>query len=255
MNDDDREELLYRRIAEKVAESADKQIKGRYFWTALLFAGLSWFGGVALITSIVQSRVAEKMEPAQMAVAQAKVLTEQLSTSLNDAQKNATKLIDSLKVTNQKLDDAVSNENRLEKQLAALQSAAELAASQVNEHLKVLNQAVTQSDIGQGSKAEAVAKLDTAHVVIRFASTDAPANLVAQLPAKIESSGKYSVTIESSHVFVGSSSLRYFYKGDGISAYEIARVTTEALRQLGVDGKTVPIVDLTGLPIKRIHPA
>jgi hypothetical protein len=214
-----------------------------------LFAGVSWFGGVGLVTSIVQTRVAEKMEPAERAVTHANVLTEQLSSSLTDAKKDATNLIASLKETNQKLKETESNETRLEKQLATLQSAAELAGSQVNEQLKALSQVITQFDIGQGSKAQAVAKLDTAHVAIRIAP-DAPADLVAQLPTKIASSGKYSVTIEKSRVFVGSSSLRFFYKGDDESAKEIARVTTEALQQFGLDNKTIPIVDLTGLPIK-----
>jgi hypothetical protein len=85
MNDDDREELLWRRISEKVGDGVDRQIKSRYFWAALVFAGVSWFGGAALITSIVQLRVADKMEPAQAAIAQEKVLAEQLTASLNEA--------------------------------------------------------------------------------------------------------------------------------------------------------------------------
>jgi hypothetical protein len=249
MNDDDREELLWRRITDKVAEGADKQIRGRYFWAALVFAGVSWFGGAALITSIVQLRVADKMEPAQMAVAQAKILTEQLSAALIEAQKNAAKLNDSLKETDQKLDVALNSEKSLEQQLAAFQSAAELAFNQFNDRVKVLSRAASQSDIGKDSKAEILAKLDATHVTIRLGG-DVPPDLAAQLPAKIMSRGKYSVTVEGGRVFIGGSSLRYFYKEDDALAKETAAIATDALRQSGINNKPVPIVDLSGLPIK-----
>lgn len=249
MDQEDREELIWRRIADKVAESADKQIKTRYFWAALLFAVTSWFGGVALITSIVQSRVAEKMEPAQQAVAQAKILTEQLSVSLNEAQKSAAKLNDSLKEINKKLEDASNNETELEKKLGAIQSDAQLAISQFNERIKVLGQVIAQIDSGQSDRATTLAKLDVAKVVVRFGEA-VPAGLPAQFAAKLQSSGKYSVEAEGGRGFIGASSLRYFYKEDAASAKELALIATELIRQSNIENKEIPVVSLSGLPIK-----
>jgi hypothetical protein len=249
VNEEDREELLWRRVAEKVVEGADRQIKGRYFWAALIFAVVSWFGGAALITSIVQLRVAEKMEPAQMAVAQAKLLTEQLSTSLNEAQKSAAKLNDALKETNQKLEVALNNEGDLERQLEAFQSAAKLAFNQFNDRVKAIGNAVTQSDSGQGSRAEAVAKLNAAYIAIRI-SGGVSKELATQFLASIASKGKYTVTLEGGREFVATSSLRYFYPEDAILAAEIERIATEALGKSGIDNKRIPIVDLSGRAIK-----
>ncbi|CCE08670.1 hypothetical protein BRAS3843_2790023 [Bradyrhizobium sp. STM 3843] len=249
MNDEDREELLWRRVAEKVVEGADRQIKGRYFWAALIFAVASWFGGAALITSIVQLRVAEKMEPAQMAVAQAKLLTEQLSASLTEAQKSAAKLTEALKDTNQKLDVALSNEGNLERQLQAFQSAAQLAFDQFNDRVKILGTVVTQSEAGQGSRAEAIAKLDAGHITIRVGA-GVPKTLAADLAAKIGSQGKFTVTMEGGREFVASSSLRYFYLEDAALAAEIERVVADVLKQSGIDNRSIPLVDLSGRPIK-----
>lgn len=249
MNEDDREELLWRRVADKVAEGANRQIKDRYFWAALIFAVVSWLGGAALITSIVQLRVTEKMEPAQMAVAQAKLLTEQLSASLNEAQKGAAKLTEALKETNQKLDVALNNEGNLERQLEAFQSAAQLAFNQFNDRVKVLGTAVAQSEAGQGSKAEAIAKLDAAYITIRIGG-GVSKDLATELPAKIASQGKYTVTMEGGREFVASSSVRYFYPEDAALAAEIGRVTADVLRQSGIDNKPIPVVDLSGRSIK-----
>src|SRR5262249_9451333 len=149
-----------------------------------------WFGGATLITSIVQLRVAEKMEPAQTAIAQEKVLAEQLTTSLNeakkglsdaqkglsDAQKETARLNDSLKETKQQLDVALSNEGNLKQQLTNLQSEAELAISQFNDRIKTLGQVVAQGDAKQDTKAETVAKLDSVNVDIRLGG-DVPSNL------------------------------------------------------------------------------
>src|SRR5262249_61586068 len=104
MTDEEREELIWRRVSEKAFESANKQIKDRYFWGALAFAVVSWFGGAALITGLVQSHIAEKMEPAQRAVTEVKVVADQLSGSLKDQRKAFATLDDSLKDTNQRLD-------------------------------------------------------------------------------------------------------------------------------------------------------
>ena len=263
MNDDDREELLWRRISEKVSDGVDRQIKGRYFWAALVFAGISWFGGAALITSIVQLRVADKMEPAQAAIAQEKVLADQLTNSLNeakkglsdaqkglsDAQKETAKLNDSLKETKQQLDVALNNEGSLKQQLASLQSEAELAISQFNDRIKTLGQVVAQGDAKQETKAEAVAKLDSVNVDIRLGG-DVPRDLAERLASKIKSGGKFTVTIEGGRVFVGGSALRYYYKEDEALAREIATSTTEVLRQFGIDNKVVQVVDLSGTPIK-----
>jgi predicted RNase H-like nuclease (RuvC/YqgF family) len=249
MDDHEREELIWRRLSDKVADNVDKQLKSRYFWAAVLFAGVSWFGGVALIQNIVQSRVAEKMEPAQMAVAGAKVLSDQLSNSLNEAQKNATKLGDSLRETNQRLQETTDNEKRLGKELEKLQSDAELAISEFNKRIELLSQAVTQSDSARNTKEQAIAKLQIPQVVIRLGA-GAPQALVQNLSHKIASSG-HSVSIEGGRVFIGSSSLRYFYKTDEALAKEIAQTTTNLLRESGVEtNKDVPTVDLSGLPIK-----
>jgi hypothetical protein len=145
MNEDEREELVWRRIADKVAENADRQIKTRYFWAALLFAIISWFGGATLITSIVQLRVQDKIEPTQMAVAQAKFLSDQLSASvnetqktLNEAQKTATKLNDSLNEINKKQEETAKNENRLQKQLDEMRSDAELTKQLIKQQVDTL---------------------------------------------------------------------------------------------------------------------
>lgn len=256
MDQDDREELVYRRIADKVAEAAEKQIKSRYFWAALLFAVASWFGGSALITGIVQSRVAEKMEPAQgemikatLRAEQLSVRAEQLTLSLGEAQKNAANLSESLKDTNKKLEDASNNEKGLEKQLEAIQSDARLAISQFNERIKVLGQVIAQIDSGQSNRETALAKLDVAQVVVRFGDA-VPAEFPAQLAAKLQLSGKYSVKAEGGRDFIGASSLRYFYKEDDASAKELAQIATELLQQFHVDNKAIPIVNLSGLPIK-----
>ncbi len=246
MNDDDREELIYRRIADKVTESVDRQIKRRYFLAALLLAAVSWFGGTTLFQGIVQSQVAREMEPARRAATQAQLQSEQLSTefqktvdelrkkgdeirkAFDEAQTKITKLNDSLKETDQKLGDT---ESRFEKQLAGIQSDAGLAVSQINERMKALG----QLNIGQ--------------VVVRT-SPDVPAELIAQLGAKIRSTGKYAVTIEGGRAFIASSSLRYYYKDDAASAEEIASIATDALKEFGISNGALPTIPLTGMAIK-----
>jgi len=104
MEDEDREELLWRRVAEKVTEAVDKQMRTRYFWAILVFAIASWFGGASLITSVVQLRVSDKMEPVQEAGAKAKALEDLVSSKLIETEKSATKIIGSMKELNERLD-------------------------------------------------------------------------------------------------------------------------------------------------------
>jgi len=257
MNEEERKELLWRQITEKVVEGVDKQIKRKYFWAALLFAMVSWLGGSAIITGIVQSRVAEKMEPAQTALAQAKLLTDQLSESLKESQKNATKLSESLKDMNTKaesaekrLSDSVKDmETKVEsaeKRLQTLQSSTALAINQSNESIALLKRAVTEP--GQADKTEVLSKLETPRVIIRV--TGVPVELAKQVIDKIASTGKYSLSVEGGAPFIGSSGLRYFYPQDADLARGMVQAANEALGQAGVSNKTIPVVDLTGLSIK-----
>lgn len=243
MNSDDLEELIYRRIADKVTESVDKQIKRRYFWAALLFAGVSWFGGAALVTSIVQSRVAEKMEPAQQAVVQAKLLAEQLSAQVNELRKNVSEVQNNVSVAKEDVAGLTKAfqeaEGRSEKRLADIQSDAGRAVSDINERMKSLGQA----------SPDLKATLDVGQITIR-ASPDVPSQLITQLGAKIRSSGKYTVTIEGGRAFTASSSLRYYYDNDRESAKDLASIATDALKEFGINNKALETVPLTGMAIK-----
>ncbi len=241
MNDEDREELMWRRISEKVADGVDKQIRTRYFWAALLFAGVSWFGGAALLTSIVNSRVAEKVEPAQAAVVQEKLLADQLSESLKEAQKIAKTLTDSLKEINSRLDEASKNEKNFEQQAGS-------AVAGFNERIKLLVKAVGDLDVKQNSKVEYSGQLVKPQVVIRIGG-DVPSQIVNSLIEKFKNVFS-TTTVEGGRVFVGSSGLRFFHKDDEPAARDAAKLATDVLRQFGIDNKEVPIVNLSGSPIR-----
>jgi len=85
MENSDREELLWRRVADKVSESVDKQIKGRYFWIATIFAVVSLFGGSALISLFVQRQVSSEMLPVHDNVLEAKFNAEATNKGLHEA--------------------------------------------------------------------------------------------------------------------------------------------------------------------------
>jgi hypothetical protein len=247
MTDDDREELLWRRISEKVADDVDKQIKRRYFWAALVFGIVSWFGGIALIKSTVESEVSKMLEPARQAAAKSEVLAKQFTGQVEEIRKDATKVDAALKETNARAEAVRDDEKKLEKELATFRSAAESAMGAINNRIETLRQTITQLE-GQ-NKPEILAKLNAPHVTVRLPG-NLPAEFGTQLSAKMSEGGKYSVTIEGGRSFVGSSSVRFFYKEDETTAKEIARITGEALGQLGVQDASIPLVNLEGLPIK-----
>jgi chromosome segregation ATPase len=210
---------------------------------------VSWFGGAALISGLVQSRIADKMEPAQRVVTEVTFLAKQTSDSLDEQRKKSTKLDDSLKDTNQRLDLARGNEQNLEEELKKLRSQAELAVAQINDRLKAIGQAAGQSDSALG-KPEIKAKLDAASITVRFGG-DVPAALAPQLVQNINASGKNTVmTTETGHQFVGASSLRYFYEEDEGLANRIAEVTNKVLQQFDIRNKQLPLISLIGQELK-----
>jgi uncharacterized protein YhaN len=247
MEDEDREELLWRRVAEKVSEAVDKQIKRRYFWAVLLFAIASWFGGSALITSIVQLRVSDKMEPAERAVTKAQTIEDSLSSKLSEFRKKADTIDESMKDLTARLEDAAKQEKQLEQQLGTLQTNAGLAINQSNERIQLLGKAVTQLSAAQKSTTEFTSKLEAPHVNIRLGG-DVSEDLSKELVKKL--GDLYSVTAEGGVAFVGISTVRYYYKDEEPLAKQIATKVNDILRQLNVNSKPLPVTDLSGLPIK-----
>src|SRR5215813_6361360 len=239
MNDADREELMFRRISEKVIEDTDKLIKRKYFWIAILFAGISWFGGAALLTSIVQLRVIEKMEPHLQDLARAKATTDLMSEKLKEANKTMQAVEDKIDAPTKReatLDASVREiDEKLrtgQARLTELSTSGSLAIQQLNDRLKGVGAAVSEIFVAnQNQKTEAISRLDKPQIVLRLVG-DVPPQLASELTEKLSdylvtSEGPFTVQTLRVHVpdrrekAVGhageaGSSLRYFYE----SSYE-----------------------------------
>ncbi|MBR1201842.1 MULTISPECIES: hypothetical protein [unclassified Bradyrhizobium] len=248
MTDEEREELIWRRISEKVADGVDKQIKSRYFWAALVFAIASWFGGIALIKSAVESEVSKMLEPARKAAAMYEVMAKQLSGQVEGLQNKVATVDATVKDSKERAESVRDDERKLEDELATFRSAAESAMDGINNRMETLRKTISGLE-GQGNKSEILARLNAPHVTVRLGGS-VPADFPAKLSARMSEGGKYAVTVEGGRPFVGNSSLRLFYNGDEATAKEIAGVTAEALGQLGVQDASIPLVNLSGLPIK-----
>ena len=257
MNDADREELMFRRISEKVIEDTDKLIKRKYFWIAILFAGISWFGGAALLTSIVQLRVIEKMEPHLQDLARAKATTDLMSEKLKEANKTMQAVEDKIDATTKReatLDASVREiDEKLrtgQARLTELSTSGSLAIQQLNDRLKGVGAAVSEIFVAnQNQKTEAISRLDKPQIVLRLVG-DVPPQLASELTEKLSdylvtSEGPFTVQTLRVHVpdrrekAVGhageaGSSLRYFYESsyesDAAMAKQIARKTESGLR-------------------------
>jgi len=218
MNDADREELMFRRISEKVIEDTDKLIKRKYFWIAILFAGISWFGGAALLTSIVQLRVIEKMEPHLQDLARAKATTDLMSEKLKEANKTMQAVEDKIDATTKReatLDASVreideklrTREATLDAsvreideklrtgqaRLTELSTSGSLAIQQLNDRLKGVGAAVSEIFVAnQNQKTEAISRLDKPQIVLRLVG-DVPPQLASELTEKLSD---YLVTSE-----------------------------------------------------------
>jgi hypothetical protein len=228
MNDADREELMARRIAEKVAEDTDKLIKRKYFWIATLFAGISWFGGAALITSIVQLRVIEKMEPHLQDLARAKATTDLMSEKLKEANKtiqaveekidattkreatldaSVREIDEKLKTREATLDASVREiDEKLrtgQARLTELSTSGALAIQQLNDRFKGVGAAVSEIFVANQkpdagnlhvriAKTEAISRLDKPQIVLRLVG-DVPPQLESELTEKLSD---YLVTSE-----------------------------------------------------------
>jgi vacuolar-type H+-ATPase subunit I/STV1 len=205
-------------------------------------------GGIALIKSTVESEVSKMLEPARKAVATSEVLAKQFSGQVEEIKKDATKVDAAVKDSNERAEAVRDDEKKLEKELATFRSAAESAMDGINNRMETLRKTIAGLE-GQGNKPEILAKLNAPHVTVRLAGS-VPADFAAKLSARMSEGGKYAVTIEGGRSFVGNSSLRFFYNGDEATAKEIARITGQALGQLGVQDASIPLVNLSGLPIK-----
>ena len=209
MNDEDREELLWRRIADKITEGADNQIKRRYFWAAILFAGITWIGFASIITSYVQSEVRKNMDPAQkdfvraqLMADQAKSLADQLKKSLDEASKSAAKLRGEFNEINKNVNLAVEKESTLERQLNDVASVT----SQYNKSIGLLKTAVADLSKTSPSKesAQTIDKLAEQQIIVRISGDPSPnvskQRLIDEIASKLGGTS-----------FIGTSTLRYFY--------------------------------------------
>src|SRR5262249_44134552 len=136
MNDADREELMFRRISEKVIEDTDKLIKRKYFWIAILFAGISWFGGAALLTSIVQLRVIEKMEPHLQDLARAKATTDLMSEKLKEANKTMQAVEDKIDATTKREATLDASVREIDEKLRTREATLDASVREIDEKLR-----------------------------------------------------------------------------------------------------------------------
>ena len=262
MNDADREELMARRIAEKVAEDTDKLIKRKYFWIATLFAGISWFGGAALITSIVQLRVIEKMEPHLQDLARAKATTDLMSEKLKEANKTIQAVEEKIDATTKReatLDASVREiDEKLrtgQARLTELSTSGALAIQQLNDRFKGVGAAVSEIFVANQkpdagnlhvriAKTEAISRLDKPQIVLRLVG-DVPPQLESELTEKLSdylvtSEGPFRLTVHVpdrrekavGHAGEAVSLMLYekFYESDAAMAKQIARKTESSLR-------------------------
>jgi hypothetical protein len=248
LNAAEREELLWRRLSDKVSEDVDKQIKRRYFWAAILFAVFSWFGGAALINGIVQLHVGDKL-------AEATVRAQRAAEEATETQKALAPMQRALKEaeTAQKglRDSNVDLASRQKSLTEQLESAGAIASTldQLDKRLRTLEAAVAELSSRVGGISTTIpSKRPAATVFVRFGG-NISADEASAFTRELSKSGQYAVTGEG-RPFVGATSLRYFYDEDQSAAEQLARDAADALRKLNIPDRTISLVPLTGRALK-----
>lgn len=265
MDEKDADELRERRTAEAIAGRVERQIKERYFWVAIIFGIVSWFGGLELIKSEVAVHIGQEMKPYETELATAKVQVTQLTEFGKKLDTKEQELDRLLKEADEKRLNLAKEQDRIAHSQAAIESELKVlgssteALTQLVEYSRMSRRAILDTTRKCDATSDAIDKLKNEDDVFSFvnvtirAGSNMPAEALKDIKESIEHDRKFRVSIEGGKNFVGSSSLRYYYTDDMDSAKKIADIANKSLETLQSASRVVPI-PLTGAVEKAPYP-
>jgi hypothetical protein len=111
IDDDDRAELLERRLTEKVTGSVESALKRRYAWIVALFLGLYGLGGWALVNNLIQSEIAglveKKVKPAVDGAERVSVTAQVAQQELEKLQEAAKRAVEDVQTLNEQTGELI----------------------------------------------------------------------------------------------------------------------------------------------------
>lgn len=286
LDDGEREELLARRLIERVTEAADQAIRRRYLWVnitaASAFAAVTVLGGFSLITTHVRAKVEEAVTRQSDELNR---LNSEIARWEAAARERHAQIDDAVAATSAQLDDITDKIEELQRVSATLdanlvrltgttgtvaQNAEDIVSLRAAlGELTTLGGAISQlqavvADLAADALALAAQVggfTPTAATVARLTETR---ELLARPVVFVHFSGAVDRPVIQSigqglkdigyrvpgeeRIASSAREVRFFHAADAVLAQTVADDTNQLLRQQGFDGIRVQAIDLTGWP-------
>jgi type II secretory pathway component PulJ len=277
IDDDDRAELLERRLTEKVTGSVESALKRRYAWIVALFLGLYGLGGWALVNNLIQSEIAglveKKVKPAVDGAERVSVTAQVAQQELEKLQEAAKRAVEDVQTLNEQTGEL---SRRIEAQIATtndqvaslglrLRTAEDVAQrfDKAREELEALRQSVATLNAATeelASRANVAIPEKPAPPLIASAPSDRPpenkTTVYFQYSGRLSGDEVKAITadlgrknfsvpgVERSPSTVQE--VRYFYPEDAEEAKRLAQDVEKILAETGVGRVDVTVRNLTG---------